>query len=159
MEQEAIIGNFIIEKMEGKGGWSYIILPNAFDKSDKPFGWRIVKGMIDGYQIVQYKLWPTKYGELFLPIKSEIRKKIRKEAGDSVYVELFQDESQLIIPDEFIDCLVDVPSAKAFFESISETSQKQYIDWIYATKNKGIQAKRIAKTIEKLSIGKKYHQL
>jgi hypothetical protein len=50
---DCIKGNFIIEKMEGKGGWSFVLLPFAFDKSKLPFGWIVVKGSIDNYSIKQ----------------------------------------------------------------------------------------------------------
>jgi hypothetical protein len=158
MIMDIIKGNFTIEKMEGKGGWSFVLLPYAFDKSDLPFGWIVVKGTIDDYPIKQYKLWPTKYGELFLPIKSEIRKKIRKGVGDIITVEIYKDDSSYDIPDEFTSCLQDSPTALSYFNSISETSKKQYVDWIYASKSNGTKIERITKAIEKLALGKKYHE-
>jgi hypothetical protein len=155
---DSIKGNFVIEKMEGKGGWSYVLLPFLFEKSDLPFGWVVVKGTIDEYPIKQYKLWPTKYGELFLPIKSDIRKHIRKGVGDIVSVEIYLDDSSYEIPEEFITCLQDSASALSYFNSISETSKKQYIDWIYAAKSNGTKIERMSKAIEKMALGKKYHE-
>ena len=60
------------------------------DKS-KPFGWVKVKGTIDGVPFNKYHLMPMGNGKLFLPVKSEIRKKIKKVAGDSVHVILYPD--------------------------------------------------------------------
>jgi hypothetical protein len=155
---QSIEGYFTIEKTKGKGAWSFVILPNLFDKTNNPFGWKIIKGKIDDYEISQYKAWPNKHGELFLPIKSEIRKKIKKEEGDSVFVKVFADDSPLEIPEEFLVCLNDEPQAKAFFEKLSDTSKKQYIDRIYEAKQLKTRVTRIAKTIEKLSLGLKYHE-
>ena len=58
--------------MEAKGGWSYVTLPSLLFKSCHPFGWMIVKGFIDHYEIKQYKQGLTKSGELFLLIKASI---------------------------------------------------------------------------------------
>lgn len=44
-------------------------------------------------------------GNLFLPVKAEIRKKIKKQAGDYVHVILYKDDSVFEVPQEIIDCL------------------------------------------------------
>lgn len=158
MESPIVEGTFEILKMEGKGAWSYVLLPLSVPKTGLPFGWYVVKGLIDDYEIEQFKLWPTKTKELFLPIKAVIRKKIKKEAGDKVYIKLYEDNSPLDIPEEFELILQDFPSAKEFFYRLSETSQKQYIDYIYSVKSDDAKDRRITKTIEKLELGLKYHE-
>jgi hypothetical protein len=158
MQKPIIEGRFLIQKMNMKGGWSYVILPALNTKTGLPFGWNIVCGNIDEYKIDQYKLWPTSEGKLFLPIKSEIRKKIKKEEGDYVNIKLFEDKSEVIIPEEFILCLEDCPAAKFHFDNMSETSKKQYVDFIYSAKSLETQAKRMAKSIEKIEKGLKYHE-
>ena len=42
-----------------------------------PFGWVKVYGTIDDYEIKNYNLQPMGNGRLFLPIKAEIRKRIK----------------------------------------------------------------------------------
>lgn len=158
MEEPIIQGTFIIQKMDMKGGWCFVLLPPVHTKTGLPFGWFIVKGKIDDFEINQYKLWTTATQELFLPIKSEIRKKIHKQEGDSVYIELYEDKSEVKIPEEFILCLAESPLAKHYFEQMSATSQKQYVDYIFAAKSLETRANRIAKSIEKLEKGLKYHQ-
>ncbi len=151
-------GSFKIQKMDMKGGWAYVTLPIKPTKTNKPFGWNIVKGSIDSFKIKQYKLWPTAAGNLFLPIKASIRKSISKQVGDNVHIVLFKDNSALIIPEEFLLCLQDDPIAFAYFNSISETSKKQYIDYVYGTKNLDIRAKRIVNALQKLALQKKWHE-
>lgn len=75
-----IQGQFVIQKMDMKGGWSYVLLPPIHTKTGLPFGWFVVKGCIDDFEIKQYKLWPTADNKLFLPIKAEIRKKIKNKS-------------------------------------------------------------------------------
>ena len=153
-----IKGSFLMKKMEGKGAWTYVLLPLSIPKTGLPFGWVIVKGRIDNVAVHQIKLWPTKEGELFLPIKASIRKKIKKEAGDRVNIELYADSSPVKVPNEFLLCLEDFPLAKQHFIAMSETSKKQYVDYIYGTKNLETRARRMTVSIEKLEQGLKYHQ-
>jgi len=61
--------------------------------------WVIVRGSIDGYEkIRKYRLMPSGgemesgKGHLFLAVKSEIRKKINKQAGDYVHIILYPDK-------------------------------------------------------------------
>src|SRR4030095_2461476 len=98
MSQPLINDKFILEKYPGKGGWTYARLPKTFGTSDAPFGWTRVKGTIDNIEIKRYHLMPMKSGHFFLPVKSEIRKKIKKTVGDYVRVILYPDESSLEIP-------------------------------------------------------------
>jgi hypothetical protein len=150
--------SFQIQKMAGKGGWSYVVLPNIPAVYKQRFGWIQVKGSIDTVEINQYKLMPLANGNMFLPIKSEIRKKIKKEEGDWVHITLQLDSSHLVVPNEFLMCLMDAPKAYQVFQSFSENSQKHYVDWIYAAKSVETRANRIAKTIEKLELGLKLYQ-
>ncbi|KAA6314725.1 hypothetical protein EZS27_034704, partial [termite gut metagenome] len=63
-------------------------------------GWVKVKGSIDGFEFKNYHLLPTVKGNgrLFLAIKAEIRKAIKKQAGDSVHIILYPDNEPLKIP-------------------------------------------------------------
>jgi hypothetical protein len=78
-----------VQKFEGKGGWTYVALPTVAQNPRNPFGWLQVKGSIDSYQLSRYKLMPMGNGHLFLPLKAELRKQIKKQVGDSVHVQLF----------------------------------------------------------------------
>ncbi len=153
-----VAGNFTIQKMKMKGGWSYVLLPKQAITSTNPFGWYIVKGSVDDYDITQYKLWPTKSGEWFLPIKADIRKKIGKREGDIVTILLYTDNSKVHIPKDFLVCIEDYPAAKTFFNNLSDTSKKQYIDHIYSSNNAIVQANRMANAFKKLEQEKKWHQ-
>jgi hypothetical protein len=158
MPKPLISGTYKIQKMEGKGGWTFILIPWQAPKTDLPFGWFVVKGKIDNYEIKQFKLWPTKDGQLFLPLKAAIRKAIKKDVGQSIAIELYKDDSEIEIPDEFIICVQESPKAWSNFEKMSSTSKKQFVDFVYETKNIETRAKRIIEVIEKLELNKKYHQ-
>ena len=148
---------YVLEKFPGKGGWTYARIPDISQDKKAPFGWVKVKGTIDGYEIRKYHLMPMGNGKLFLPVKAEIRKKIKKTAGEYVHVILYPDNEPLEIPEEMLLCLQDEPVALKFFKSISESEQKFYIEWIYSAKKEDTRIDRLAKTINRLLKGLKLY--
>lgn len=157
-EKPLINKKFLLHKYPGKGGWTYAMLPDIRTKGKKAFGWKKVKGTIDGVEISKYHLMPMKGGTLFLPVKSEIRKIIKKEAGDYVHVILYPDTSVLEVPDEMLICLQDEPRALKFFNSLSESERRLYILWVYEAKKIETRTNRLVKVIEKLLQGKKMYE-
>ncbi len=149
---------YLLEKFPGKGGWTYTIIPEILPDKNAPFGWVKVKGSIDGFEISNYHLMPylTGTGQLFLPVKSEIRKRIKKQAGDSVHVILYPDNEPLEVPEELLLCLQDDTETLQFFNSLSDGEKKQYVTWIYSAKTDQTKVDRIAKTLIRLSKYQKF---
>jgi hypothetical protein len=157
MEKPLIDKKYRLEKFRGKGGWTYARIPQVKQNKNVPFGWVKVKGSIDGYAIRKYHLMPFGDGSLMLPVKAEIRKKIKKEEGDLVHIILYPDNEPLEVPDEMLLCLSDEPEALRFFRSLSESEQKFYIHWIYSAKKEETKINRLAKTINRLLKGLKMY--
>lgn len=145
----------LLEKFPGKGGWTFARLPEIKPDKNAPFGWRKVRGTIDGYEIKAYHLMPMGNGQLFLPVKAEIRKKIKKQAGDYVHVILYIDDSTFEVPDELIRCLKDEPGAYEMFCSYTQTEQKAFADWIYSAKKEDTKVERIVKMLKMLERGER----
>jgi hypothetical protein len=156
-EKPLVNKSYKLEKWPGKGGWTFARVPEVIQDKHAPFGWVKVKGSIDGYEIKKSRLMPMGNGNLFLPIKAEIRKKIKKQQGDMVHVILYPDNEPLEIPDEMLLCLKDEPSALKFFKSLSESEQKFYIDWIYSARKEETKINRLAKCINRLQKGQKLY--
>lgn len=150
--------NYKLEKFPGKGGWTFARIPEIVKDNKKPFGWVKVRGTIDGYEIKKYSLMPMGDGTLFLPVRSEIRKKINKHEGDTIHVVLYPDDTPHRVPKEMLQCLKDEPRALEFFKSISESEQRLYIDWIYSAKKAETKVDRMVKTINRLSMGLKRYE-
>jgi len=148
-----------LEKFPGKGGWTFARIPEVLQDKSKPFGWVKVRGTIDGYEIKKYNLAPMGDGKLFLPVRAEIRKKIHKKEGDTVYVILYPDDEPLEVPEEMMLCLKDEPKALKFFQSLTEAEQKHYIDWIYSAKREDTKVNRLAETINRLLKGLKRYDV
>lgn len=149
-------GQYLMERFHGKGGWTYVVIPEVLQNKHTPFGWVRVKGSIDNFEIKNYRLMPMGGGRLFLPVKAEIRKKIGKQEGDWVNIVLFADNSPREIPEELLSCLMDDPIAHQTFLSYSDGEQKAFINWIYSAKKEETKVERIAKTLDKLSKGQKF---
>lgn len=157
--QEPLVDNdYLLEKFPGKGGWTYARVPEIQQDKQNPFGWVKVRGSVDGYEFNKYHLMPMGDGRLFLPVKAEIRKKIKKEAGDTVHVILFLDDEPLEVPQEMLDCLEDDPKAITFFRTLSESEQKYYIDWVYSAKKEETKVDRMAKSVNRLAECRKFHE-
>jgi len=159
MKKALVDKKYLMQRMSGKGGWSYIEIKEISPDHKAHFGMVRVKGYIDSYEIKQYNLMPMGNGNLFLPVKAEIRKKIKKEAGDLVHVILYLDASPLVIPQELIDCLNEYPEAMKFYERLTQSEKRLYLNWVYSAKQEDTKANRIVKMIDKLLLGKKMHEI
>ena len=159
METPLVDNNYFLQKYEGKGGWTYTLIPEIPPDKHAWFNWVQVRGTIDGYPIKQYKLMSAGNGSLFLPLKKDIRKVIKKEAGDWIHLILYADNSVVEVPEEFLVCLLDAPKAHAFFETLSDSNKKYYIDWILESKRLETKVNRIATAIERLERGLKRYDI
>ncbi len=148
---------YVLEKISGKGGWTFARIPEILQDKKSPFGWVKVRGTIDGYEIRKYHLMPMENGNLFLPVKAEIRKIINKKEGDTVHIILFKDNEPLEVPEEMMLCLEEEPQALTFFNKLTESEQKFYIQYIYSAKKEETKIVRLAKTINKLVKGLKMY--
>ena len=151
-EDKPIVNQSLLLKkyQGGKSSWIYAKIPVIRQDNHSPFRWVRVRGTIDDFEIKNYHLMPMKDGNLFLPVRAEIRKKIGKKEGDYIQVVLYPDNLPAEIPEELRLCLLDEPIAYETFLSYTDGEQKAFIDWISSVKKIETKTERIAKAINML---------
>jgi hypothetical protein len=137
------------------GGGAFVEIP--FDV-EKAFGSKRpkVKAMIEG---IPYRGTLVRMGtdcHLLLILK-EIRGQIGRTFGDKIKVTVEADtEPRLLeIPKDLSRELKRDKDARAFFDKLSYTHRKEYVNWIGEAKKEETRLNRIAKTIEMLKQGKR----
>jgi hypothetical protein len=137
------------------GGGAYVEVPfdveSAFS-SKRPR----VKAMIEG---VPYRGILTRMGTEchLLVVLKEIREQVGKTFGDEVTITVEPDTEPRVIelPAGLKKAFKMEKEAKAFFDTLSYTHQREYAMWINEAKREETRVNRIAKAIEMLKQGKK----
>jgi hypothetical protein len=137
------------------GGGAFVEVPFDVEKafgSKKPK----VKAMIEG---IPYRGTLVRMGtecHLLLILK-EIREKVGKTFGDEVKITVEPDTEPRVIeiPKDLLKELKKDKEAKAFFDKLAYTHQREYVMWITGAKKEETRQSRIVKTVEMLKKGKK----
>ena len=137
------------------GGGAFVEVP--FDV-EKEFGAKKprVRALIEG---VPYRGLLTRMGSEhhLLIILKGIREQIGKTFGDEITVTVEPDTEPRVleIPDDLTKALGQDEEAKAFFDKLSYTHRKEYVNWINEAKKEETRQNRLTKTIEMLKQGKR----
>ena len=85
-------------------------------------------------------------------ITKDIRKKIGKDEGDIISVEVEKDEEERVVevPDDFAKSMDENQEAKEFYEKLSYSSKRKYVNWINSAKKTETREKRITDAVLKL---------
>ncbi|RYD52165.1 MAG: DUF1905 domain-containing protein [Sphingobacteriales bacterium] len=138
-----------------KTHWTFITLPqeqagqlHAADR--KSFR---VKGWIDAVPIAQIAVQPVKDGGYLLALNASLRRKLRKEAGQTVLLRLFKDESAPDQPDEFLVAIQSDPDAQLTWDQLTASHQRYYVNHIVAARTPETRFNRIAQSVAALANG------
>ena len=157
MAKPLVNKKYLLEKYPGKGGWTYARIPEIKQDKKAHFGWVKVRGTVGSFEFRTYPLIHIGDSNLFLPLNAPIITSLGKKGGDFVHVILYPDNEPLDVPYEILMCLKDEPKALKFFNSISESEQKFYIQYIYSSKKEETKIERMAKSINRLAKGLKLY--
>ncbi len=138
----------------------YIEFPFSVEEIFGTRGMVKVKALFDGKAEYRGIMSNMGTGCHILILTQEVRGKLGKTFGDRVSVELEHDleKREVIIPEEILVLLNKFPEAQAFFEKLSYTHRKEYINWITSAKREETRSKRIELFVEKLLEKKKPDQ-
>ncbi|WP_379092053.1 YdeI/OmpD-associated family protein [Pedobacter sp. UC225_65] len=149
-----------IERFETNGektGWTYIFIPNAIADQIKPGERRSirVKGTIDQVEISGIGLMPMGQGDFIMALNKELRKKLRKEAGAKVELNLsFDADFKIEMPDDLEICLADEEVLLKQFLSMPKSHQNYFINWLNTAKTEVTRTKRLVMIVN--AMAKKY---
>lgn len=144
-----------LERFAEKGektGWTYIHISSQDANLLNP-GTRKsyrVKGKLDAVIIKQQSILPMGDGDFILPVKEELRKKLKKPLGETIVVQLEVDYSAISLDEELLLCLQDVPEAYQKFVAMPLSHQRYYSNHVSNAKTDTTRAKRIANIIESM---------
>jgi len=89
-------------------------------------------------------------GEWLIPVRREIRERAGVAIGNRVTVELERDDAprEVEVPPELAELLDD--DSRAFFDSLSFTHRREYVEWITSAKREETRGRRLEKAVELL---------
>jgi len=146
----------LIEKFGAKGektGWTYVLVPKKIAEQLKP-GMRQsfrVKGKLDEVEVEHLALIPMGEGDFIIPLKTDLRRKLRKQKGATLQLIIEADDRTLPMSEDFMACLEDEPNALEQFKKLPGSHQRYYSKWIEEAKTEATKAKRISQAIKGLS--------
>lgn len=134
-------------------GGAFVTIPfdveTAFGKKRVP-----VQATFDG---APYRGTLVRMGGLdhILIVRKDIREQIGKSSGDTITVTLEEDSAPRVVtaPDDFQGAMQVYPDVADFFQTLSYTHQKEYVNWIEEAKHDTTRQRRIAKAIERMRSG------
>lgn len=143
----------MIKQHEGING-AYVEIP--FDIQEA-FGAKRVK-VIATFDEYEYRGSIVSMGGCYLiGITQQIRKEINKDFGDLIHVTVEKDEEKREVdsPEDFTLKLQGNSTAQNFWNTLSFTNQKRYIDWIVSAKKEETRTERISNAVDLLAQGLK----
>jgi hypothetical protein len=142
---------FTAEIFAGHGGGMFVEFPKDVEFLFGVKGRVPVKASFDG---IPYRGSLLKMGTdcHCIGVLKEIRNTLKKTSGDKVQViiELDEEERKIELAPDVVQVLNQNTKAKAFWETLSFTNQREYHEWIESAKRRETRAKRIAEMVEKL---------
>src|SRR5215212_560873 len=96
-------------------------------------------------------------GRFMIPLSAENREASGLAAGDEVDVEIALDTAprEMKAPDDLAKALHASPEAEAFFESLSFSHRRSYVDWIVSAKKDETRQRRVEQAVELLLTNRK----
>jgi hypothetical protein len=135
-----------------KTGWTYIEIPSKLAEQLNPGVKKSfrVKGKLDAYSFDALALLPMGKGNFILPLKADIRRALKKNAGAQVGVQMALQPKGYSLDAEFLECLNDEPKALEFFNSLTGSHRNYFSKWIESAKTSETKAKRIVMAVNAL---------
>ncbi len=113
-----------------------------------------VEGIINGHPF-RSTLEPTTSGGHSLRVNRAMHKGAGADAGDTVTLAILGPEPEPTVPADLRNAFKSSHSAKALWKDLTTEGRRDWIRWIDSTANPQTRARRVRRTVEQLSEGKR----
>lgn len=143
----------LAQPSEAKNGTGTVLdLPKAVSKKlrDMPK----VEGTIEGHPF-RAALEPNPSGGLWLRVNKAMLRGADADAGDSVQLAILGPEPDPKPPTDLRAAFDDSPEAEAVWDELTTMGRQDWVRWIEGAKKPETRARRIIRTVDQLSEGKR----
>jgi hypothetical protein len=139
-----------------KPGSSTMLLnvPKAVSKKLPSRGMSKIEGTINGHPF-RAMLEPTNSGTHSLHVTNAMRAGAGADAGDMVKLVILEPEPEPTIPVDLRVALTASHEAKTLWKDLTPVGRRDWIRWIVSAKKPETRARRVKRTVEQLSEGKR----
>ena len=126
-------------------------VPDIFGKARAP-----VRGTINGHP---FRSTVAVYGgRSYLPVNRALRDAAGVAAGDAVVIELEVDNQPRSVdpPPDLAGALAADPEARAAFDGLSFTHQREYAEWVAGAKREATRRRRVDQAVQMLRDGRRH---
>ena len=141
-------------RLEGRGpsgAWTFLPIPFNVEKEFGSKALVRVAGTINGAPF-RNSIMPEGDGTHSMMVNRELQRNagVSKGATVSVVMDVDRAERKVAVPSELKAALSGAPTAKEYFEQLSYSCKKAYVDWIEGAKRQETKVSRVGKSIERL---------
>lgn len=156
MSNDTEVFAFEAEILTGPQGGAYVEFPFSVSEVFGVRGRVPVQATFDGHPY-QGSIANMGTGCHILIVRKDVRKAIKKDCGDRVDVTLYHDTQPRVVevPSDFQSLLQEHTEANTFFQSLSYTCQREYVQWITEAKRETTRQRRMEKALTMLADKKK----
>jgi hypothetical protein len=134
------------------GSWTLLNIPKVVSK--KLRGMTKVEGTMNGHPF-RAALEPNTSGSHWLRVNTAMREGAGADAGDTVKLVILGPEPEPTIPADLRVALTDSHEAKTLWKDLTPIGRRDWIRWIDSAKRPETRARRVTRTVEQLSSGKR----
>jgi hypothetical protein len=141
-------------RLEGRGpsgAWTFLPIPFNVEKEFGSKALVRVAGTINGSPF-RNSIMPEGDGTHSMMVSKELQRNAGVSKGGlvAVVMDIDKAERKVTVPSELKTALSEAPSAKEYFEQLSYSCKKAYVDWIEGAKRQETKESRVARSIELL---------
>jgi Bacteriocin-protection, YdeI or OmpD-Associated/Domain of unknown function (DUF1905) len=129
-------------------------VPEVVSKKARSSGMITIEGTINGHPF-RATLEPNTSGGHWLPINKAMREGAGADAGDTLQLAILEPEPEPVMPSDLRVALSASDKAKTLWKDLTPIGRTDWIRWVVSAKQPETRGRRIRRTVEQLSEGKR----